>query len=89
MSREKGVDYYFRVAAANALGYGAAALAPRGFAAPEPISSDPPVNAALDPVDGTTLRVGFWPPAGTGGLQVGKIKRTKILLFCVGPVSFF
>ncbi|CAM9541561.1 unnamed protein product, partial [Phaeothamnion confervicola] len=70
----QGVEYFFRVAAANALGFGPAALARQGWAAPEPVPADPPVNATMEPVDGDTLRVTFWPPAGTGGLQVDRYR---------------
>jgi hypothetical protein len=63
----QAVPYYFRAAAFNTQGYGAAAVAAVPYAVPLLQSASPPLNTTLKVVDRTTLRVSFEPPASTGG----------------------
>jgi hypothetical protein len=63
----QAVPYYFRAAAFNTQGYGAAAVAAVPYAVPLLQSASPPLNTTLQVVDRTTIRVSFEPPASTGG----------------------
>lgn len=52
-------------------------MAETPYAIPLPQLSEPPLNVTLEAMDGTTLRVGFSPPASTGGEEVDRYEITR------------
>jgi hypothetical protein len=71
---DQGIAYYFRVAAINAVGRGPYALAATPFAVPLLRQPGMPIVPTLNVVDGTSLIVGFQPPALDGGSNINNYK---------------
>ncbi len=63
---EQGIPYYFRVSAANSVGYGSGALPTGGYAIPFPQPMPPPENATMISVDATTVKISFQALLGPG-----------------------
>ncbi len=63
---EQGIPYYFRVSAANSVGFGPGALPAGGYAIPFPQPAPPLENATIVSVDATTVKVSFEALLGPG-----------------------
>ena len=67
---EEGIAYFVRVSAINSIGQGDFAFADVPFAIPEPQRPGRPTDTTLEVIDGTSMLVGFNPPALDGGDDV-------------------
>ncbi|GMI24296.1 hypothetical protein TrRE_jg1654, partial [Triparma retinervis] len=73
-SLRQGVNYYFRVAAMNAMGTGPASMANPPYATPIPQPPSSPSDVALTVTDGSTLSVEMNEPVLSGGTAVDQYK---------------
>jgi hypothetical protein len=80
---DQGIAYYFRVAAINAVGRGPYALAATPFAVPLLRQPGMPIVPTLNVVDGTSLIVGFQPPALDGGSNINNYKVYIFICICI------
>lgn len=53
------------------------------YAIPLPQPSGPPQNVTLEAVDGSTLRLGFDPPASNGGGEVDRYAADPLPRICI------
>jgi hypothetical protein len=67
---DQGIAYYFRVSAINSVGQGPYAFSSVPYAIPQPQRPGRPINPTLNAVDGSSLEVGFKPPALNGGQDI-------------------
>jgi len=70
----QGIAYYFRVSAANSLGYGDAQLSGTPYAVPMPQIPSAPNNVILSVLDDQSLRVSFDSPSNDGGNEIDRFR---------------